>query len=485
MGAIVAALHKEGGNAVPKVIIMLKELTHRGTDAHGVATPTSVRIAKLTSEISVEGISSSVALGHNFSRSFQRDRPQPVLDKGFALVFEGRLFPLFRASEIDAILNRVKHDPQKNAWRIIEELDGSYTFAIACSHELIAGRDSLGNSPLYYGENEVICAVASERKALWALNIKNVKSFPPGNLAVISANGFSFKQVKKVEQPSIELVKMKPAARRLQNLLLESMKERVSDVEKVAVAFSGGLDSSLVAVLAKTYGKEVQLVWVGLEGQPEATYAKASAEALRMPLHSQAYDVSDIEHVLPKVLWLIEEPNVIKASIAIPFYWAAEVSSKLGCRVLLAGQGSDELFGGYKRYLRVYAQSGVFGVQDALYHDVAKSYETNFQRDEPVCAFHKVELRLPFMDRQVVQSSLSLPTNLNIESKEDPLRKRVLRQVAQNLGMPPFIANKTKRAIQYSTGVNKALRTLARRERLSIREYVKNAFQEVYPNVGT
>jgi asparagine synthase (glutamine-hydrolysing) len=483
MGAMVTAVDRKGKNAVPKVVAMLKELTHRGADAHGVATPNSVRMTRSIEDLSVENINSSIALGHNLSQVILRDRPQPVLGDDFALVFEGRLFPSSKMSEVDNVVKRLRGDLRKKAGGIIEELDGSYTFAIAQAKNVIVGRDSLGANPLYYGTNRTTFATASEQKALWALGIKNVKAFPPGNLAMISAQDFTFQPIKTLVQSPIESMKMETAAKRLQGLLLESVRERISDVEELAVAFSGGLDCSVIAALAKTCGADVHLVSVALKDQSEIRHVKDAAEALKLPFHLQTYTIGDVEDVLAKVLWLIEEPDAVKVSIAIPFYWAAEVASKMRCRVLLAGHGGDELFGGYQRYLRVYARSGAATVREAMHRDTLLSYEMNLQRDNQVCSFHRMELRLPFLDREVVRFSLSLPVNLKIASAEDHLRKRVLRRAAQNLDVPFFIANKSKKAIQYTTGVDKALRRLAREEALSLREYVKKVFREVYPNV--
>jgi len=483
MGAIAAAVSKKNENVVPKLVAMLRELTHRGTDAHGVATPNMVAIAKSIKELFDEDVESSTALGYNLSRILTRDRPQPVQGKGFSLAFEGRLFPPPGVSEAEEVLAMLKSDPQRNAGHIIEGLNGSYAFAIAYPGGVIAGRDTMGTTPLYYGENEAACAIASERKALWALGIRDVRSFPPGNLAVISAEGFSFKPVKTTTQPPLESLETEMGAKRLHNLLLESTRERVLDVNRVAVAFSGGLDSSIVAVLAKMCGVNVHLISVGLEGQPEVRYAEAAAEALGLPIHLQTYTTRDVGEVLPKVLWLMEESDVVKVSIAVPFYWTAETASKLGHNILLAGQGSDELFGGYQRYLKEYAQFGALGVQKAMYRDVASSYETNFQRDNQVCSFHKVELRLPFADRDIAHFSLGLPLSLKIDSTTDPLRKRVLRRVAQSLGMPTFIVNKTKKAVQYTTGVDKALRKLARGRGITLRSMLEEAFRRTYPSV--
>ncbi len=481
MGAIAAAVNKKEKNSVPEVVAMLKELTHRGADAHGVATPNSVTTAKSIKKLDLTDISSSVVLGHNLSRILSGDQPQPVQGDGFTLVFEGRLFTSSNLSDVDKIVEKLGNNPQRNVNHVIEKLEGSYAFALAVPNKIFAGRDMFGTNPFYYGENDTMCAVASERKALWILGMRNVKSFPPGHIARVDTQGFSFKTIKTIAQPTTEEMNMEYAAKYLHNLLLESMKKRVSDIKKVAVAFSGGLDSSVIAVLAKNCGINVQLVSVGLENQPEVAFAEEAAEALGLPLHLQTYTTSDIEQILPKVLWLIEESNSVKTSIAIPFYWTAENTSKLESTILLAGQGGDELFGGYQKYLGEYAQFGVEAVQNIMFRDVAKSYEINFQRDDQVCSFHKVELRLPFVDRDVVHFSLALPLRLKIESAEDRLRKKVLREVAQYLDIPLFIANKTKKAVQYTTGVNRALQRLAKRKGLSLREYVENNFREVYP----
>jgi asparagine synthase (glutamine-hydrolysing) len=484
MGALVAAVNRKGENVVPAVVAMLRELTHRGNDSHGIATPSSAATATTLEELELKDYSSSVALGHNLSFILPRDQPQPVQGDGFTVVFEGRLFPspnLPDLPEVREIVGKLGSNPLRNASGIIEKLDGSYVFGVAESDRIVAGRDVFGATPLYYGENETVCAVASERKALWKIGLETARSFPPGQLAIITEQGFSFHLVKALRMPPRETVNMETAARALQLLLLESTRKRVSDLDGVAVAFSGGVDSSVVAVLAENVGLDVQLVSVGLENQPEVMFAEEAAEALDLPLHLQTYTVGELEETLAKVLWLIEEPHSVNACIAVPFFWLAETASKLGCHVLLAGQGADELFGGYQRYLTEYERSGAEAVEQKMFHDVENAYRANFQRDNQVCSYHRVELRLPFIDRDVVDFSLRLPLRLKINSVEDRLRKRVLRRVACNLEIPSFMADKPKKAVQYTTGVTKALQRLAKDEGLTLREYVEKIFNRVYP----
>jgi len=480
MGAIAAAINKKGENVVPQVALMLKELKYRGADAHGIATPTLVKRAKFVEEIAVENLASNIALGHNLSRMFSNDKPQPILGSGYVFVFEGHVFPSSDAPFLKRLLRKGKSDVQKSCASIIREIEGSYVFSIVSLEKLLVGRDISGTTPLYYGDNETTYAVASEQKALWKIGIRNAKSFPPGTLAKIDSKGFVFQPVQTIGQPNTQSVNMESAAKHLQNLLTESTKKRVSDIDKVAVAFSGGLDSSIIAVLAKLCEKEVHLVSVGLTNQEEIRFAVSAAETLNMPYYVQTYVIEDVSKILPQVLWLIEQPSSVNASIAIPFFWVAKVASELGCNILLAGQGGDELFGGYQRYLTKYRQ-GIGSVKKAIFYDVAHSYETNFQRDSQICAFHKVELRLPFVDRHVIQYALSLPVSLKIESAEDPLRKRVLRRVAQNLKLPNSIVSRRKKAIQYATGVDKTLRILAKKEGQTLQKYIEKAFQKVYP----
>lgn len=483
MGGIAAALNKRGENAVSTVLLMLKQLTHRGADIFHVATPNSTVTSKSLNDFETKKLVSNIAVGQNSLPISSRERHQTVLqEKNYAFVFEGRLFPPSKTSDIDEVARCLEPDFQKGAINIIRTFDGSYTFIIALPDKILAGRDSFGINPLFYGENESFCVLASERKALWTLGITNVKSFPPGNLATIHAKGFDFKPVAIVTQPPQKIIGIEKAASRLQHFLLKSTMARVSDMDDVAVAFSGGLDSTILAVLAKTCKVKVHLVTVGLEGQPELWHAEKAAESSKLSFHLQTYTIADVENVLEKVLWLIEEPDVMKLGVAIPLFWAAEVASHIGCRVLLAGQGADELFGGYHRYLIEYRSGGVEAVQKAMFHDFVMSHETNFQRDNSVCAFHKVDLRLPYVDREVVRFALSLPVDLKFYSVDDPLRKRVLRHVAKNLGIPKFIAERTKKAVQYATGVDKVLRELARRRSLTQRDYIKEVFGKIYPN---
>jgi len=483
LGAIAAVVEKENQGAA-RVLTMIKELSHRGKDAYALASAKQQILANSIDKLNPEHIRSSITIGYAFDKILEYDTPHVLQMNDFSLAFEGRIFPYSEDVGYAKIGEKLKPDPEKSSSRIIKNHEGAYAFAIATPKSLILGRDVLGLAPLYFAKNETLCAFASERKALWKLGLSNVESFPPGSIAVVRSDmSLSFKCVRKICRSVQQQLELELAAKHLQKLLQQSTLDMLSDTRELSVAFSGGLDSSIVALLAQKCGARVCLINVGLENVPETKHAEEAAKALGMKIQVKTYSMNDFEAVLPKVLWLIEEPNPTKVTIAIPLYWASEVAANLGHKVMLTGQGADELFGGYYKYVRTYSERGEGAVRKELLNDVAKCYETNFQRDNQTCMFHSVELRLPFARLQVVNFALNLPLTLKILSPNDLLRKRVLRKTAEDFGLPHFIANKAKKAVQYTSGADKALRKLAKREDLTPYQYCTRIFRDLFPDV--
>lgn len=477
MGALIAVINKKGENAIKTAVTMLKALKYEHVEAFRIASPITVKVGKVFEELRDKSVNSSILIGHAFSRILPNDEPQLTTLEGATLAFEGRLYQTAaRISDVKTFAKIVQHDFEG----AIRKTEADFAFALAEPERLVAGRDAMGVRPLYYGENADFVALASERKALWSIGIKAANSFPPGNIALVNKNGFNFKPVKTFAYSDPKPLTMQTAAKKLQKLLQHSIMERVARLKEVPVAFSGGLDSSIIAFLAEKTGADVRLVHVSLKNQPETEHAKKTAEELELPIHIYLFDEGDVEKALPKVLWLIEEPDPLKASIGIPVYWAAQKTAEMGFRVLLAGQGADELFGGYKRYADDYSRYGSEKAHKTMFNDIVRVYETNFERDFKICTFHNVELRLPFATYQIAKFAANLPVELKIESPDSGLRKLVLRQVAESISLPKFVVKKPKRAIQYTSGVSKTLEKLAKREGLSVKGYVDGMFRKAF-----
>jgi asparagine synthase (glutamine-hydrolysing) len=409
------------------------------------------------------------------------DKQHRVRLEDATVLVDGRIYsPTLGASVTEIIAKKLQHaDHLKAGEAFLKEVEGDFSFIIAEPERIIAGRDPVGVQPLYYGENTTVAALASNRKALWKIGIDETRSFPPGHLALVSREGFKFKPVKTLVYSEPKSVSMQKAAETLQKLLEQSVRKRVSGTKAIAVAFSGGLDSSVIAFLAKKCQANVHLVHVSLENQPETEEAKRAADELKLPIQVYLFREANVEKVVARVVELIEEPDPVKASIGVPFYWTAEKTAEAGFKVLLAGQGADELFGGYQRYVNEYLLHGAERVRKTMFDDVVRLHESNIERDVKICGFHDVELRLPFASYQIAEFAVTLPVELKIERKAGSLRKLVLRKVAENLGLPASIVDKPKKAVQYATGINNALKKVAKKQKTTVTDYVNKLFLKV------
>ena len=355
-------------------------------------------------------------------------------------------------------------------------------FVLLCAREgrLQALRDPNGLRPLYNSHGPGSTMIASERKALWRIGMKEVYRILPGQLYTVTNRGqLRIRNLFKFPRPVERQMTLQYATSTLKRLLIKSTLLITKDVKRVAVAFSGGLDSAITAVLAKRKILEVELISAGLRGSQELQTVEQYARLLNLPISVEAYDLDSLEQYVRKVLWLIEEPSLMKVSIAIPLYWAADLASRRGHSVLLCGQGSDELYGGYYRYARVLDNDGRRALLAELYRSIVESPQVNYERDEQATCPTGVELRTPFANNDVIRFSLQIPVEFKVRKGDDLMRKWVLRETARKLGLPENLVWRRKKAIQHGTGVEDAIRKLAKGQKLTPETYLRKVHESL------
>lgn len=450
---------------------MMRSLAERGSDAFGLATPSGVALYDSLHTLSNERVRSSAAIGYSLSRMFPKDIPQPLEDDEVKIAFEGRIYPTSEISDCKRALSKIKEGSNGGLREFVDGVDGSYALAALSSGELSVVRDMLGCKPLYWGRSAEIVALASERKALWRVGIDSPQAFPPGAVGTLKEEAIAF-QRPDAQMPALREIDLDSASRGLSEMMVESIRKRSGDLKRVAVAYSGGVDSAVVACSSRLAGLDVELVTVTARGNGELEHARKSAEELGLPLVAKQYSLTDVEKAIPQVLRRMEKVSVMDVAVAIPILWVCQLAEERGFRAIFMGQGADELFGGYDRYITSYQRNGPQEAGRMMTEDVLNLSRRSFERDEQVSAGTRVELRLPFADRELVGFVLSLPMSLKIGGVEEYRQKLVLRRIARLQGMPNSIVGKPKRALQYTTGVDASIRLLARSSGSTPQEYV-------------
>ncbi len=263
------------------------------------------------------------------------------------------------------------------------------------------------------------------------------------------------------------------------SLLEESIRKCVRGQRKVGLIYSSGIDSTLVGVVASKI-VPVRAYNVGVAGSPDAAYARKERDNVSFDVSFIEVSEADIEDALPVVLKAIGEPNPLKLAVGIPFYFASKKAKDDGFSVMLCGQGPDELFGGYSKYLDTLASGGYPKLESAMREDAENLRESQLSFDERVCRLNKVTLKFPFMDDDFAGFALSIPVESKIrEASSNPeyacvdevsgkrfIRKFALREAAKKAGVPAGILNRRKKAAQYGSGVQKTIEKIARKRGL-------------------
>jgi len=479
LGALIAiADARSRRNVFNAAVRMMRSLTERGNESFGVGTPNEVLACDSLPRLSDQPIDSSVVVGFNLNRIFAKDIPQPLDSGGLRLVFEGRIYPTSEVSDCNRALSRLEK-PDLGLRDFVKRVDGSYAMAMLYEKRLFVARDLLGCKPLYCGEADGIVAFASERKALWVLGIELPRTFPPGGVGSIKGEVASVQESDTWGSPTEQEIDLDSASRTLSELIVKSIRKRAGDLKRVAVAYSGGLDSGVLASCSLAAGLDVELFTVTAKSNDELEHAKKTAQELGLPLVARSYSLADVRAAILQVLQRMEKPNVMDVAIAIPLLWASQLAEEKGFHAIFMGQGADELFGGYDRYISAYQRQGPEEARRMMTKDVLSLSELSLERDEQVSAGTKVELRLPFADMELVRFVLSLPSSLKIGGVEEFRQKLVLRCVARLQGIPSSVSEKPKRAMQYSTGVDASIRLLARNAGLTPQRYVLETYNHI------
>ena len=248
-------------------------------------------------------------------------------------------------------------------------------------------------------------------------------------------------------------------AETLESAITESIRLRS---DEGITALSGGVDSALVAALARR-----PCLAVGVADSHDLRRAEKVASELNLPLQVRMVTPGEIENALTIVADLLSDPSPVDIAIATTLFFVSEEAHSSGYERILTGQGADEIFGGYSRYL------------DRTPEELESTFAADFAslakqgaRDQAVAGYHGTWLSMPYLDIRVVCAAAAIPP---AERVREGVRKRPLREVAARY-LSPETAYYDKKAMQYGTGIWKEIKRLARKNgyQNSVSDYIHN-----------
>jgi asparagine synthase (glutamine-hydrolysing) len=265
------------------------------------------------------------------------------------------------------------------------------------------------------------------------------------------------------DSKNIQKIKESICLPTLHGAIEEAFKHAVSlqteHVDNAAVFFSGGIDSSLVAFAVSQRVKDTRLFSTGTKTSPAFKHAQEAAKALNLPLEFHIIDTEQIREAIPIVKKIINTDDFLQLQIAIPEYLGMKAIHEAGFKTVFCGQGADELFAGYDVFRAIFDQ-GEEAIRTMSWQKLERLWLDNLKRDFALAHYFKLDLRAPFLDSAFIQSAMALPVSQKIHSSQDRLRKHELRTLGKKLGLPDFITQQPKKAIQYDSGVSKELKKL-------------------------
>jgi len=406
----------------------------------------------------------------------------------------------------------------KQLANILREVDGVYAFAFWNVKKKIvyAARDIIGVKPLCFSTtnndydkikdddkiknydktkkskekiNNNTFAFASEMKVLEELSYRNNQELNPRKILMYNL------KTKKIRQSNRSFFKITPTNKKpyeqikkdVLGLAVNAVAKRIPD-QKIGILFSGGIDSTFIAYTCKSLGLKPTLYTSVLDTAKgsgsnmktpqDLIWARKVSKALKFKLKVNKIKLNDVPKYLKHIVPLIEDSNVVKVGVGLTFYGACELAKKDNVKVIFSGLGSEEIFAGYDRHKKSN------DINKECLSGILKIYERDLYRDDVITMDNKIELRLPFLDLELVNYALKIPVKYKlteIKDKKSGLanitrNKIIIREVAKELDIPEEFAERKKKAAQYGSNFNKAISKLTKKNNYKLKSQYLDTF---------
>lgn len=332
----------------------------------------------------------------------------------------------------------------------VDKLDGIFAFVVVDGDKFMAARDPLGVKPLFWGRDDHDAIwFASEIKALQEV-CWEIKEFPPGHYFT-PQEGF----VRWYEPAWFKGAAPTKGPEGIREALEAAVQKRLmSDVE-IGVLLSGGLDSSLVSSIVvremKKRGKTVKSFSVGFTpDSPDLKKAREVAAFLETEHHEVVVSIEDGIRHLEKIIYHLESYDITTIRASTPMSLMSEYIHKQGIKVVLSGEGADEIFGGYLYFRNA---PSLTELHEECVSRVKRLHTSDVLRVDRSTMAHAIEARVPFLDKEFLKLTMAIKPEFKKVTK-DRLEKFILRE-AFNTPDNPYLPDSVlwRQKEQFSDGV--------------------------------
>lgn len=442
-----------------KVLKMAKRIRHRGPDWSGIfESPTAIIAHERLSIVDPE--SGGQPLFSPDGRQVLAVNGEIYNHRELRARYAG--YPFSTGSDCEVILPLYR----EKGVEFLEDLSGIFAFALydSATDDFLIARDPIGVIPLYIGyDSDGKVYVASELKALEGF-CERYEPFPPGHY-YLGSEGKLRRWYRRDWENFDSLTPASPsegaeAPAKLRAALEDAVRRQLMSDVPYGVLLSGGLDSSVISAIARKFAPRriendgnTDAWWprlhsfaVGLKGAPDLAKAREVAEHIGTVHHEINYTIQEGLDAIRDVIYYIETYDVTTVRASTPMYLLARVIKSMGIKMVLSGEGADEIFGGY---LYFHKAPSPREFHEETVRKLSKLHLYDCLRANKSLSAWGVEGRVPFLDKEFLDVAMTLDPALKMCPGAE-IEKRILREAFADM-LPASVAWRQKE--QFSDGV--------------------------------
>ena len=240
--------------------------------------------------------------------------------------------------------------------------------------------------------------------------------------------------------------------------LLDNIKNSISEtvkVKKIGIAFSGGVDSTLISKICSDMNYDITLLTIGFPESHDILFAKEVNEYLKYPHHILEIDSDTFPSVSSKINQIIQTDNLSWNENCIAFYYVSKLANSLELDTVITANGIDELFCGYNAYREAFS-GGESQINEVMIHKLDNELKM-MKAVNLVASEFEVKILQPLLSPEFINYAKTVPITEKIHDSEDLYRKHIIRKLAGEIKVPELSCTKRKKALQYGSKIHKAL----------------------------